>query len=166
MALDAFSEGVDKETLVNKIFNFRSDRVTPMMFEFNLAEQAQKHRMRIVLPEGEELRILRAAESLCERGIADIILLGDTDAIQEKIKKFGLKLQDATIIQPTASPRFNAYAQQYYEMRKSKGLTLEQAQERMQDSTYFGTMMVQMRRRRRHGFRRCEHHGPHHPSRL
>ena len=81
---------------------------------------------------------------LCERGIADIILLGDTDAIQEKIKKFGLKLQDATIIQPTASPRFNAYAQQYYEMRKSKGLTLEQAQERMQDSTYFGTMMVQI----------------------
>ena len=144
VALDAFSEGVDKETLVNKIFNFRSDRVTPMMFEFNLAEQAQKHRMRIVLPEGEELRILRAAESLCERGIADIILLGDTDAIQEKIKKFGLKLQDATIIQPTASPRFNAYAQQYYEMRKSKGLTLEQAQERMQDSTYFGTMMVQI----------------------
>ena len=64
--------------------------------------------------------------------------------IQEKIKKFGLKLQDATIIQPTASPRFNAYAQQYYEMRKSKGLTLEQAQERMQDSTYFGTMMVQI----------------------
>ena len=93
VALDAFSEGVDKETLVNKIFNFRSDRVTPMMFEF---------------------------------------------------KKFGLKLQDATIIQPTASPRFNAYAQQYYEMRKSKGLTLEQAQERMQDSTYFGTMMVQI----------------------
>ena len=144
VALDAFSEGVDKETLVNKIFNFRSYRVTPMMFEFNLAEQAQKHRMSIVLPEGEELRILRAAESLCERGIADIILLGDTDAIQEKIKKFGLKLQDATIIQPTASPRFNAYAQQYYEMRKSKGLTLEQAQERMQDSTYFGTMMVQI----------------------
>ena len=66
------------------------------------------------------------------------------DAIQEKIKKFGLRLQDATIIQPTASPRFNAYAQQYYEMRKSKGLTLEQAQERMQDSTYFGTMMVQI----------------------
>lgn len=52
VALDAFSEGVDKETLVNKIFNFRSDRVTPMMFEFNLAEQAQKHRMRIVLPKG------------------------------------------------------------------------------------------------------------------
>lgn len=144
VALDAFSEGVDKETLVNKIFNFQSDRVTPMMFEFNLAEQAQKHRMRIVLPEGEELRILRAAEVLCERGIADLILLGDTDAIQEKIKKFGLKLQDVTIIQPTASPRFDAYAQQYYEMRKNKGITLEQAQDRMKDTTYFGTMMVQI----------------------
>lgn len=144
VALDAFSEGVDRETMVNQIFNLRSDRITPMMFEFNLAEQAQKHRMRIVLPEGEELRILRAAESLCERGIAEIILLGDTDAIQEKINKFGLKLQEATIIQPTASPRFSAYAHQYYEMRKSKGLTLEQAQERMKDSTYFGTMMVQI----------------------
>lgn len=67
VALDAFSEGVDKETLVNKIFNFRSDRVTPMMFEFNLAEQAQKHRMRIVLPEGEELRISCAPPSPCAR---------------------------------------------------------------------------------------------------
>ena len=145
------------ETLVNKIFNFRSDRVTPMMFEFNLAEQAQKHRMRIVLPEGEELRILRAAEVLCERGIADLILLGDTDAIQEKIKKFGLKLQDVTIIQPTASPRFDAYAQQYYEMRKNKGITLEQAQDRMKDTTYFGTMNAVAHIRQRDGRQVASH---------
>ncbi len=144
VALDVFSESVDKETLLGRIFNSRSDRITPMMFGFNLAEQAQKYRMRIVLPEGEELRILRAAEYLCERGIADIILLGDADALQSKIKKFGIRLQDAAIIQPTASPHFNTYAQQYYEMRKGKGVTLEQAQERMRDPIYFGTMMVQL----------------------
>ena len=143
-AMDAFAEAVDKDALVNRIFDFRTDRVTPMMFEFNLAQQAQRHRMRIVLPEGEELRILRAAEALCERGIADIILLGDAAAIQEKIRNLNLKLDGVTIIQPTASALFETYADRYYELRKAKGATPELARERMNDATYFGTMMVHM----------------------
>ena len=142
--MDAFAEAVDKDALVNRIFDFRTDRVTPMMFEFNLAQQAQRHRMRIVLPEGEELRILRAAEALCERGIADIILLGDAAAIQEKIRNLNLKLDGVTIIQPTASALFETYADRYYELRKAKGATPELARERMNDATYFGTMMVHM----------------------
>lgn len=166
VALDAFSEGVDKETLVNKIFNFRSDRVTPMMFEFNLAEQAQKHRMRIVLPEGEELRILRAAESLCERGIADIILLGDTDAIQEKIKKFGLKLQDAHDYPAHSLPAFQCLCPAVLRNAQEQGPYVGAGA-----GAYAGLDLLRHddgsdRRRRRYGFRRCEHHGPHHPSRF
>lgn len=143
VALDLFSKEVDKETLLNGIFHFRSERVTPMMFEFSLAQQAQCHRMRIVLPEGEEPRILRAAEALSERGLVDLILLGKAEVIREKLDALGLQLPNVTFLDPLASPQFQSYAEQYYELRKAKGMTPEQARARLEDPTYFGTMMVQ-----------------------
>ena len=144
VAFDVFTRGVDTTALSTRLFDSRSNRVTPMMFEFDLAEKAQRNRMRIVLPEGEELRILRAAEVLCERGFADIILLGKASVIKEKIINLGLKLDAATIIEPAASAQFEAYSEAYYELRKAKGATIEQARNRMADATYFGTMMVHL----------------------
>ena len=134
---------MDKETLVNKIFNFRSDRVTPMMFEFNLAEQAQKHRMRIVLPEGRNCGFCAPPSPCASVGlrISSCLAIPTHPGEDQEVWPQAAGCHDY----PAYSlPAFHAYAQQYYEMRKSKGLTLEQAQERMQDSTYFGTMMVQI----------------------
>jgi phosphate acetyltransferase len=98
--------------------------------------------MRIVLPEGEEERILRAADILRHRDVADIILLGDANRIGLKISHLGLDMDGVTILQPELSPYFADYAATYAELRKQKGVTLEQARERMLDGAYFGTMMV------------------------
>jgi phosphate acetyltransferase len=112
------------------------------MFEYNLIEQAKKHKMRIVLPEGAEERILRAADILVRRGVADLILLGNADEVGKKIGDLGLDLDGVTIIQPELAPNFEDYVQTYYEARKKKGISMEQARDIMSDPTYYGTMMV------------------------
>lgn len=113
-----------------------------MMFEFNLIERAKQNRMRIVLPEGVEERILRAADILARREVADIILLGDADKVGSKVSELGIALDGVQIIQPNLSPKFEEYAQTYFELRKHKGVSIERARDTMNDVTYFGTMMV------------------------
>lgn len=142
MAISLFERTVNTEDLARRIINRRSSRTTPMMFEFKLIEQAKRHKMRIVLPEGEEDRILRAAETLCQREVADLILLGNIANIRRRMVDLGLELRGAKFIQPTQSAEYEEYVQTYYEMRKSKGITLDEARDRMADATYFGTMMV------------------------
>lgn len=112
------------------------------MFEFQIMEQARKHRMHIVLPEGEEERILRAAEILLQRDVADLTLLGDADRIGAKIRALGLNLEKVRIIQPELAPNFEDYVKTYFELRQKKGISMDQARDRMKDATYFGTMMV------------------------
>ncbi len=119
-----------------------SSRMTPMMFEFNLIERAKTKKMRIVLAEGEEERILQATDILLRRDVADIILLGNPDVIQQKARDMNLDVSGATIIEPATSPKFDEYANAYYEMRKAKGITPETARDVMNDATYFATMMV------------------------
>jgi len=138
----ATSEFMVDAAFAEKLLARKSVRVNPMMFEYRLLEQARKHKMRIVLPEGEEERILRAAEALTQRGVADIILLGDEAAIKAKIKTLGLNMGALSIQNPLISPKFEEYAQSYAEFRKAKGVTIEQAREKMRDATYFGSMMV------------------------
>ena len=120
----------------------KSSRMTPMMFEFNLIERAKTRKMRIVLAEGEEERILQATDILLRRDVADIILLGNTDVIQQKARDLNLDISAATLIEPAKSPKFDDYANTYYEMRKAKGITPETARDVMNDATYFATMMV------------------------
>ena len=141
-AISLFERTVNTEELARRIINRRSSRTTPMMFEFKLIEQAKRHKMRIVLPEGEEDRILRAAETLCQREVADLILLGNIANIRRRMVDLGLELRGAKFIQPTLASEYEEYVQTYYEMRKSKGITLDEARDRMADATYFGTMMV------------------------
>lgn len=95
-----------------------------------------------MLPEGEEDRILRAAEILCQREVADIILLGNIANIHRRMMDLGLELRGARFVQPSDSPEYEEYVQTYYEMRKAKGITMDEARDRMADATYFGTMMV------------------------
>ena len=141
-AISLFERMVNTEDLAKRIINRRSSRITPMMFEFKLIELAKRHKMRIVLPEGEEDRILRAAEILCQREVADLILLGNIANIRRRMMDLGLELRGARFVQPTQSAEYETYVQEYYEMRKSKGITLDEARDRMADATYFGTMMV------------------------
>lgn len=143
-ALALFERHVDSCELSRRLINRKSSRITPKMFEFNLIEMAKRNRMRIVLPEGEEERILKAADILIRREVADITLLGDADKIGARISELGLDLDAAQIIQPNRAPRFEEYVAAYHEARKKKGISMEQARDTMSDPTYFGTMMVKM----------------------
>ncbi len=141
-ALGLFERNINAKEIAKRIVTQKPTRITPMMFEFDLIERARQNKMRIVLAEGQEERILRATDILLRRDVAEIILLGNADRIGTKIAELGLDLDGATIIQPDLSPNFEDYINTYYELRKAKGMSLEQARDRMADCTYFATMMV------------------------
>ncbi len=141
-ALGNFDRYIDSDELAKRIVDDNTSRMTPRMFEYKLMDQARKHLMRIVLPEGTEERIIRAAEALQARQTAHLILLGDAEAIKEKARSLSVNLDGIDIINPATYPKFQEYAETYAELRKKKGITLEEAQDRMLDTTYFGTMMV------------------------
>ena len=141
-ALALFESNVDTNQLVDLLETVKTGVVTPKMFEFGLIQRAQKPRQRIVLPEGEENRILYAAEQVVLRGIADIVLLGNAQKIRTKISHLGLNLPNVEVIQPSLSPHFQDFVQTYYQLRKDKGVTPDMAETIMTDVSYFGTMMV------------------------
>ena len=119
-----------------------SSRVTPLMFQHDLLSKARSKRQHIVLPEGAEERILRAAEIMRLRDVADITLLGNIDEVKNKISALGLSLGDVKIIDPAASELREDFGQTYFELRKHKGISLQMAVDAMSDVSYFGTMMV------------------------
>lgn len=98
----------------------------------------------IVLPEGPEPRTMRATQAILEEGLAKIVLLGDVDEIKEAAQKQGVDITGAVLIDPQKHEKFEAYAENFYNMRKSKGVTLEQARETMKNTLYFGVMMIEM----------------------
>jgi phosphate acetyltransferase len=141
-ALGAFEANVDLSELENRIAATRSTRVTPIMFEHELIERAIMDRQHIVLPEGDDDRILRASEILLRRGVVDITLLGDEQQIRAKAASLGLDLAKADIHDPARSDLHDEYARTYFELRKHKGITEDSAHDVMRDVSYFGTMMV------------------------
>ena len=141
-ALGAFESHVDTQELQKKLVTRKSVRVTPQMFEYGLIEKAKKHKQHIVLPEGVGERILTAADILTRRKVCDLTLLGREQDVRAKIVKLGLDLNGIEIIDPQLSPMLDDYAGTYYEMRRKKGITEEQARDAMADPTVFGTMMV------------------------
>ncbi len=143
-ALGLFETHVDVEGLEKRIAVTRSIRKTPIMFQYQLIERAKARRRHIVLPEGVEDRILRAAEILSRRGVAHLTLLGDTAKIEQKITRLGLQLKDVPIIDPLTSSLREDYAAFYYDLRKHKGINEEMARDAMTDVSYFGTMMVHL----------------------
>ena len=141
-ALEVFEKSVNVEELGEKIIRTQTSIVTPKMFEYGLLQKARAHRQHIVLPEGVEERILRAAEILVRRGVVDITLLGNEQEIQKKITQLGLQLKGVNIIELQKSGFFDDYVETYYELRKHKGITMEIARDIMSDESFFGTMMV------------------------
>ena len=141
-ALGLFETHVDSSEFEDRISLVRSTRVTPIMFEYELIERAKSKRQHIVLPEGQEDRILRAAEILVRRQVVDVTLLGNPPTIQQKISSLGLNLDGVNIIDPLTSDLIEAYADTFYELRRHKGISREMAWDTMTDVSYFGTMMV------------------------
>ncbi len=141
-ALGGFSQHVNVKELRDRVVEKRSTRVTPKMFEYSLVEKSSADKQRIVLPEGEGERILRAADIVLRRGAAEIILLGREDVITTKASALGVDISGAQIINPSESDLLDSFAEEYFELRKHKGIVAEMAWDRMSDTTYFGTMMV------------------------
>ncbi len=120
--------------------------LTPKMFEYSLFKSAQSDKQRIVLPEGEDERILKAAEILTSRGLVNLIILGDEEQIHKDIVRLGLALDlsKIEILNPVKHPKFSNYVVELYEQRKHKGVNIDMAKDLLSDATYFGTMMVHM----------------------
>lgn len=144
LALDVFEENVDAEMLLERILKERPKIITPKMFEHRLIELAKRKTVRIVLPEAEDERILKATEVILRKGIAKIILLGDPEKIKKKASIIGVNIEGAEIIDPKRSPKLYEYAKKYWELRRHKKVTFELSLDLMHDVNYFGTMMVYM----------------------
>lgn len=142
LAMGGFMNAVDIQMLQERIRTSHTDITTPAMFEYSLYQRARQVRKRIVLPESGDERILRAAEILLRRDVVDLILLGDPASISHHATMLGLDISKATIIDPNRSALMERYADDFYAMRRHKGLSQHTAQEAMTHTTYFGTMMV------------------------
>ena len=116
--------------------------VTPQMFTYRLLDRARSDRKRIVLPEGEDDRILKAAGRLLRRGVADLTILGEEPQVRSRAAELGVNLSAAAVLNPRTSELCDKFAEQYAELRKNKGITVEQAREIIHDVSYFGTMLV------------------------
>ncbi|MCG8566982.1 MAG: phosphate acetyltransferase [Desulfobacterales bacterium] len=141
-ALALFEQHIDIDRLGEKLIKTRSTIVTPKMFEFDLIQRARANKKHIVLPEGEEERILRAAEILLHREIVDLTLLGDEERIRAKITSLGLRINQVNIVDPMTSTHLDLYADTYFQLRKHKGLKEVTARDMVCDPSYFGTLMV------------------------
>ncbi len=141
-ALAIFEKHIDENQLGEEVITASTTIITPKMFEYELVQKARANKQHIVLPEGEEERILNATETLLRREAVDITLLGNEELIHEKIAQLGLQIKTANVIEPLKSEFFDEYARTYYDLRKSKGITEQNASDVMSEETYFATMMV------------------------
>jgi phosphate acetyltransferase len=144
LAIDTFEKYVDVKTLDEKLVTFKPEGITPHMFQYQLTKWAKNEIKHIVLPEGNEDRILKAANRLIDKKIVSLTLLGDPAEIAASVKRLGLTLDlnNIRIIDPVKSAYYEDYVNTFYELRKHKNIELEMARDIMTDVSYFGTMMV------------------------
>jgi len=141
-ALGLFEAHVALPELLERIQVSPSPRVTPLRFEYELIERAKVRRQHIVLPEGTDERILRAAEILLRRRVVDLTLLGDPAEVRELASTLGVQLEGAQIVDPLTSEWRSHFEKVYLEARKHRGMTEDRAHDAMGDVSYFGSMMV------------------------
>ena len=143
-SIDTFEKYVDLDSLTQKFITFEAEGMTPKMFQYNLVKRAKKHRKHIVLPEGNDDRIIIAASRLLAMDVVDISIIGNKKHIESKVAEIGLSFDfsKVQIINPIKSVHYDDYVNTYYELRKEKKMTLEIAKDLMEDGSYFGTMMV------------------------
>ena len=143
-ALSLFEKHVDGHALLDLLDVARPEVVTPLMFEYGLLERARRERKHIVLPEGYDDRILRAAATLLARDVAELTILGEEIEIRARAIGLGLDISRATVLSNHDLVLVYRFADEYQRRRAHKGVTLEQARETVQDVSYFGTMMVEL----------------------
>jgi phosphate acetyltransferase len=141
-ALELMDRYVDMADLLTQLAIPIPTVITPQMFTHRLQQQARSDRKHIVLPEGDDDRILKSAGRLLQHGIADLTILGDEAHIRLRSAELGVDVSGAKVIDPRATELRDQFADQYAELRKAKGITVEQAHEIMDDSSYFGVMLV------------------------
>ncbi|MCI9890096.1 phosphate acetyltransferase [Micrococcales bacterium 31B] len=139
-----FAEGVHIANLMSAVDVAPSSIVTPLMFENRLLERARSANKHIVLPEGNDPRILKAAASLLRRGVARLTLLGDSNSLRQQASSLGLDITRVDIVSPHDPEYVEEFAAEYARLRAHKGMTLEKAREVVQDVSYFGTLMVHL----------------------
>jgi phosphate acetyltransferase len=139
-----FEKYVDGPALLDRLEVAHTDAVTPLMFEHQLIDRAVSDRRHIVLPEGEDERILRAADVLLRRRVADLTLLGDPRAINARAASLGVDLDGARLLSPFDGEHVERFAKEYHERRKHKGIDLDDARTVVSDVSYFGTLMVEL----------------------
>lgn len=139
-----FEKHVNVDALLERLITFKTEKVTPRMFQYNLLKKAKTHKKHIVLPEGMDERILRATKQLTDINAVDITLLGDKKQIANKIAALDIQLDlgKVSVIDPAKSDDFLAFAKALYELRKHKNVNLAMAKDLMEDVSYYGTMMV------------------------
>ncbi len=143
-ALGLFQTHVDIAELTTQLGLAESRVVTPLMFEYALIERARSDRRRIVLPEGDDDRILRAAATLIARDVADLTILGDEAAVRARATELGIDIAAVQVISPNDPELVERFAAEYAKLRAHKGITLAQAADTVTDVSYFGTMMVHL----------------------
>lgn len=143
-ALALFEQNVDTGELLEAFGVARATVVTPLMFEFQLIERARAQRKRIVLPEGGDDRVLRAAATVLKRGIADLTILGEPFEVRARAIELGIDIQAADVLSPFDAVHVQKFAAEYARLRAHKGVTLTQAADTVTDVSYFGTLMVHL----------------------
>ena len=143
-ALALFEQSVDTDELLEAFGVARATVVTPLMFEFQLIERARSERKRIVLPEGGDDRVLRAAATVLKRGIADVVILGEPFEVRARAIELGVDIQAAEVLSPLDAVHVHKFAEEYARLRAHKGVTLAQAADTVTDVSYFGTLMVHL----------------------
>lgn len=115
-----------------------------MSFIDSIKIRAKKDIKTIVLPEGNDIRTIEAVEKVMKEKFADVIVLGKKDEILNMAKEHNINIDGVKIINPVEDARFEKFANEFYELRKAKGMTLKKAEELLKDETYFGMMMVKL----------------------
>ncbi|WP_374172429.1 phosphate acetyltransferase [Flavobacterium tructae] len=143
-SISTFEKYVAMDDLSERLITFQAEGMTPKMFQYNMVKRARQHRKHIVLPEGNDERIIIAASRLLSMDVVDITIIGDKKQIEGKVNELGITLDFSkiNIINPIESELYEDYANTYYELRKAKNISITTARDLMEDVSYFGTMMV------------------------
>lgn len=143
-SITTFEKYVDNDALSERLITFVAEGMTPKMFQYNMVKRAKQHRKHIVLPEGNDDRIITAASRLLDMDVVDISIIGDKKQIENKVTELGITFDfsKVNIINPKESELYEDYANTYYELRKAKNVSITMARDLMEDVSYFGTMMV------------------------
>lgn len=144
LSINLFESSVDTEALSERIVSVKTENLTPRMFQYNMIVNAKKAQKHIVLPEGNDERIIVAASQLAKDKIVYLTILGDPEKVRDKVSRLGLYWDEERIkiVNPLDSVNYEDYSNTLFELRKSKGLDITSAKDLMLDVSYYGTMMV------------------------